>query len=482
MNNLAKDAVSLTTAKIITTLIALASSMLLSRFQTLEEYGTYSQILIVVTLATSIFLLGLPNSVNYFLARADSSEEKWKFLSVYYTLSTFLCLIMGVVLALAIPAIVAYFKNPLIEQFTYVLVLLPWTRVVIGSISNVLVVYKQTSRLVIINISNAVIALMSIVIVRFMGLGMKEYMLLYVAGEMLIMVWVYTIVWRLEKPLKPLFESSFFAQIFKYSIPIGLASVVGTINIEVDKLMIGAFYGTEAVAIYTNAGKELPLTLLASSLTAVLLPQMARKLKDGETEHAVSLWGRSVELSYIVICFFVTACVVFAPQIITILYSEKYLDGTAIFRIYSMVLLLRVTYFGVILNSIGKTKVIFYSSLFSLCINVVFNFIFNRFFGFIGPAMATFLSIVAAAILQLNYTGREISVSLSKLFPWKKLLKCTFINLSWSVVASTLVLVLGLKTSTEDIIICLFMGAAISALYIAAEHKSIAQAWKGLNE
>jgi len=59
-NSIGKEAVKLTTARMITLLISMISAMLLSRFRTLEEYGTYSQIVMVVTLAISIFTLGLP--------------------------------------------------------------------------------------------------------------------------------------------------------------------------------------------------------------------------------------------------------------------------------------------------------------------------------------------------------------------------------------------------------------------------------------
>ena len=137
-HKLGKNAVILTAAKMVTIFIALVSSMLLSRFRTLEEYGTYSQILIVINLVTSLFTLGLPNSTNYFLARAENLQERKQFLSVYYSLNTILCFGMGIVLVCSVPLIVSYFNNPLIRSFIYVLTLLPWTKVIISSISNVL--------------------------------------------------------------------------------------------------------------------------------------------------------------------------------------------------------------------------------------------------------------------------------------------------------------------------------------------------------
>ena len=99
--SLGNETILLTFSKVTTLAITMLTSMLISRFRSFEEYGTYSQLMLVVSLFTSIFMLGLPNSINYFLARANSRSEQQKFLGVYYTLSTILSLIMGLALAFA---------------------------------------------------------------------------------------------------------------------------------------------------------------------------------------------------------------------------------------------------------------------------------------------------------------------------------------------------------------------------------------------
>ena len=142
--SLGGDALRLTLSKVITLCISMACTMLLSRFRTTEEYGTYSQLLLVVNLFTSLFMLGLPNSINYFLSRAENEQERQKFLSVYYTLSTLLSVVMGIVLVLAIPLIEAYFKNPALRGFLYFLAIYPWANVVSSSIENILIVYQKT--------------------------------------------------------------------------------------------------------------------------------------------------------------------------------------------------------------------------------------------------------------------------------------------------------------------------------------------------
>lgn len=478
---LGSGALHLTISKMLMMVLSLVTGMLLSRFRTLEEYGTYSQLMIIINTATAFVMLGLPNSTNFFLARAETSEEKRDFLSVYYTFNTFLCVVLGAVLVIIVPFVEKYFKNDTISNFSYFLAVYPWAHITFSSISNVLVVYGKTIKLILLNLAVSAVSLASVIIIQLLGLTFNDYMIAFLIGNVLIAIVIYIIVYRLEKGIKLKVDISLIKKILAYSIPIGLASLVGTLNIEMDKLMIGRLMDTESLAVYTNAGRELPLTMVATSLTAVLLPQMARQLKNNENEKAIKLWGVAIDLSYIIMAFFVTACIVFAPQVMTLLYSQKYIGGVSVFRIYSLVLLLRVTYFGIILNAVGKTKFIFWSSIISLGINVVLNYLLFVIIGFTGPAWATFFSIGVVGLLQLIVSAKVIGVSFKNIFPWLEILKITLINVAWGIICYLLLRILEIGTSDTHIIISVSIGLFVTLIYILIFKKKIAKLWKKLN-
>lgn len=478
---LGSSALHLTFSKMLVMVLSLVTGMLLSRFRTLEEYGTYSQLMIIINTATAFIMLGLPNSTNFFLARAETSEEKRDFLSVYYTFNTFLCVVLGAVLVIIVPFVEKYFKNDTISNFAYFLAIYPWAHITFSSISNVLVVYGKTIKLILLNLAVSAVSLASVIIIQLLGLTFNDYMIAFLIGNVLIAIVIYIIVYRLEKGIKLKVDISLIKKILAYSIPIGLASLVGTLNIEMDKLMIGRLMDTESLAVYTNAGRELPLTIVATSLTAVLLPQMARQLKNNENEKAVKLWGVAIDLSYIIMAFFVTACIVFAPQVMTILYSQKYIGGVNVFRVYALVLLLRVTYFGIVLNAVGKTKFIFWSSIISLTLNVGLNYLLFVVIGFTGPAWASLLSILLVNLLQLLYTCKAINISFKNIFPWGKLLKISIINIAWGIICYVIVKVFDIGISNTDILITVAIGAVVSCVYLVIMRRKVFADWKELN-
>ena len=428
-NRIGSDAVKLTGSKVITMLIALVSSMLLSRFRTLTEYGTYSQLLMAINLVCSIIMLGLPNSINYFLAKAETEQEKGRFLSVYYTLNTILSLVVGLVLVLATPLLEIIFKNSLIKSFWYFLAFFPWTKIIMSSVEHLLIVFHKTNTLMIYRVANSAALLGIIVLVQVLGGTFTNYMVLYLAVEAIFTLWTYWLVTRNTSRFKPCLDKTLIKTIFAFSVPIGIASMIGTINIELDKLVITAFFSTEDLAVYTNASKELPVTVISTSLTAVLLPQMVRLLRVDRKKEAVDLWKSATTISFAIICFIAAACFVFAPEVISILYSAKYLGGVAVFRVYCLVLLFRCTYFGMLLNATGKTKFILYSSIGSLLLNVVLNYVLYYFFGFIGPALATLLSSLIMQIIQLLYSAITCKIRFRAIFPWANVLCILLLNI-----------------------------------------------------
>ena len=479
---IASDALKLTTSKVVTMALSMVTAMLLSRFRTLEEYGTYSQLLLVINLITTVIMMGLPNSINYFLARAETIESKQKFLSIYYTLSTLLGFLTGLVLVLSTPLIVSYFRNPLIEKFIYILAIFPWTRILLSSIDHVLIVYGKTNSIMIFRVLNSIAILLNIAMVEIFNLSFSHYMIMFIVLESLFAIVVYFIVYSTAGKLCIGFNYNDIRDILKFSIPIGLASVVGMLSIELDKMVIGRFFSTADVAIYANAAREMPVTIISSALTAVLMPRLVKLLRDKKYNDAVKIWGNSIEISFVVICFISFGLIVFAPDVISLLYSDKYLPGVSVFRVYSLVLLLRVTYFGMILNSMGKTKFIFYSSILSLILNVILNYTFYLIFGFIGPAYASFISILLVQLLQLFATAKSIDIKFTNIFPWLKLASLLLINMTLAFVFMIIKEWIHLDYKIGSILETILLGFIWGTIYLILVRKKIIANWRVLNQ
>ena len=479
-----KNAVILTGSKIFVSMLGIITAMLLARFRTLEEYGTYSQIIMIADLVSSILLLGLPNSINYFLSKEETTEGRQKFLSVYYTLSTIMTVVIAIFLLMAVPMIIQYFNNPLIRNFAYIFVIYPWASLMINSLSNACIVYGRVNKLLYFSLAQSIIILLILVMAKMMSLSFRVYMYFYMASlsgfAIVGILWIRKFSGKINFNL----NIKVIQEIFKFSIPIGMASVVGTINVQLDKFVIGRFFSTEQYAIFTNASRELPVTLVATSLTAVLLPALVKLLNKENKKEAVELWGYAANISFCFMALIVGGFLVFAPDIMSLFYSEKYvtLEGIKVFRIYTLILLFRSIYWGIFLNALGKTKFILYSSILTLIFNFIGNIVFCYLFGFVGPAISSLLVIGIMAFIQLKFTGRLLEISLKEILPWKNLiinvLQILIIGIGFSILKYRIFIC---HNRIISIIVSISMGIIWTIIYGIINYNSLKIYWKRLN-
>ncbi|MCR4693173.1 MAG: oligosaccharide flippase family protein [Firmicutes bacterium] len=472
--SLGTHALRLTAIKTITILITMFIVMLLSRYQTVEEYGIYAELLLVSNLGASIMIFGLPNSINYFLARADTLEDRQCFLSVYYSVSTILSIAIGFMLVASIPEIEGYFHNTWIHFFWYFLAIYPWASIISSSLENTLIVYQKTQLLLWYRFLYSTTLLLTIVLIQWIETNFVSLMVALSTIHFIFALIVYRIVNRVSGGFSFSLDISTIQSIFRFSIPIGLATAVGTLSTEMDKLLIGYMMDIEQLAIYTNAAKELPLSIVASSITAVLLPQIVRLMKDNQPETAIRLWGTAIELVLIIITFIVSCVFVFAEDIISLLYSDKYLPGVNIFRVYSLNLIFRCTYFGMILNACGKTKQILYCSVITLVLNLILNPLCFWGFGIIGPAIATLMSISIMVLLQLKMTSKILSISMTQYLPLTGISNIFLVNIVFSV----FLFIIG--HYFNGIYWGIILSSICGIIYFSLMKNKMAQLWKAL--
>ena len=478
------DAIYLTVSRIVVSLIGLATSMLLARFRTLEEYGTYSQIIMVTDLVSTILILGLPNSVNYFLAKAETEEEKQRFMSIYVSLSTILTMVIAVCLLGAVPMIIRYFDNPAIMSFAYVFAIYPWSSLIINSLGSTCVVYGKANQLIFFNIAQATSTLFILLITKAVGMSFHQYMLFYMGATLVFALAALGWINKMVGTIRPLLSSKIIREVLTFSIPMGLASVVGTLNAELDKLVIGRFFTTEEYAIFANAAKELPVTMLATSLTAVLLPRMVLFLKEEQQEEAIAIWKHAANISFCFMFLVAGEFFVFAPDIMSIFYSQKYVTvgGVMVFRIYAVILIFRSIYWGVVLNATGKTKFIFASSILTLVFNLAFNVVFCMKLGFIGPAVATLIVTCIMNFTQLAFTAKIVRIPIVRLQPWKNLLVMASETIMlgvcfWVIRYSMFVR----QTSVGQAVCSIMLGGIWATIYGVLNIRFIKGQWKQLN-
>lgn len=211
--------------------------------------------------------------------------------------------------------------------------------------------------------------------------------------------------------------------ILVYCVPMGIFIAVNMLNRDLDKYLIALMTDTETVAVYTNASRQLPFDILATSFCAILLPKITRLVSQGNHQEAKAVYRLFLEIAYMTTAMLCGAALSVAPQLMQLLYSEKYMGGLEVFRIYILVDLIRFASITLILSAAGETKLLMLLGLATLGMNGVLNVVFYQIWGVNGPALATLVASLTMGILLLWLSARVLDGRLRDFFDGKCLLE-----------------------------------------------------------
>lgn len=217
----------------------------------------------------------------------------------------------------------------------------------------------------------------------------------------------------------------------KYSLPLGLAGMIGIICMNLDKVLVSSLCPPTDFAVYVNGAIEVPLiSVITGSVMAILIPEFAIMHQHGQNEQILPLWHRAMAKCAMLLFPIMAFLFVMAPQVIKVLFSAKYAASAVPFRIYLLLLPIRITQFGAILMASGKGSWILIRTIIELVLNGILSIILIRQIGYLGAAVATVIIVYTWAIpFNLVAILKLCKSSLAKLLPYRALMKIAVVTL-----------------------------------------------------
>jgi len=197
----------------------------------------------------------------------------------------------------------------------------------------------------------------------------------------------------------------------KYSFATSLSSILsGTI----DQWMLSGMISPSAAGSFNIAVRignliDIPTNAMAT----IVFPQSARRIVTEGKDAIKYLYEKSVGTILAMVIPGILFIYIFDDLIIKLLAGEQYADTIPILNITLLYCIFgpfgRQT--GVILDSIGKTRVTFIIVLVNTCIILTLNYILIGKFGVIGAAYATLISNIIGFTIAQVVLWRELRVN-----------------------------------------------------------------------
>lgn len=415
--------------------------MVLSRTLTIFDYGTYQQVWLFYLLMLPLFTLGLPSSVLYFIPQAERQQRKTV---VFQTL--ILLELIGVFFSLitlfTAPFVAEQFNNPDLVQYLRIFSIYPLFALPPKLITLLMVAEDKPVLSAVIAGVTMVITVLFLTIPSLIGLPLSYTFYSANAGAFLLFLGVMAYILWTYRSQRFVWDLGLMRSQIVYAIPLGLAGVLGVLSKQLNKTVVSSTFSPEIYAIYVNGAFEIPfIGLLTGSLMTVLVPEFVKRLKAGESQGAVwNLWNTATTKTALLLFPISAALFLFAPEFMVVMFSAKYLASTPVFQVYLLLAVLRITQYGALLQALGRTQLILYTSVFGLLVNLVLSIVLLRFFGMLGPAWANVITTYLWGLSYLIIICRLLNISFRQIMPWKELGKIMIVSIGAGILAWPLTL------------------------------------------
>lgn len=422
-NGAATNSILLTFVQGITTVLGFIITKLLSVHFSLQDYGTYSQALLVTTTVTSISILGLTNATNFFYNRTKDEKAQRIYVATIFTIQYIVGLACAIlVFALRVP-ISRYFGNETLIGVLPIVALTPLFTNLIAMYQTLFVSIGKAKVIAVRNLTVSVIRLCAVVIACYILNNIITVLVAILCMDIAQVAYFYTLFKKCKQPIS--IQDSRFEltkEILVFSIPMSIYVLTNSLSRDIDKYVISAFSNAEMLAIYTNAAKVLPFDMLTSSLITILIPIMTRMINQKKYSEAKSVFKLYLRIGYVLTFIFVGGAVAVSEDLMRFLYAEKFLVGLPVFIVYLFVDMIRFANVTTILSGAGKTKILMTISMITMLCNAVFNIIGYKLLGMLGPALVTLILTMGMTIALLHFGAKEIHARIHELFDFKEIL------------------------------------------------------------
>lgn len=455
----ATNSMLLAFVKVITSLLSMATTRILCSILSETQYGTYSQILLIVSTLSSITILGMTDAVNYFYNKHYGTRRANEYVATIFFLQLIVSFIGFVFVFVSKDLIIQYFNNSSLDNLLVFAAILPFIN---NLLSMLQVLFISIGKAKLIAFRNLIVSILNLCCFSIGCYVTNNIIILLIITVVLNVLQIfYLAIVLMKNGLIIKFRDikiSFSYEIFKYCIPMEMFILTNALARDMDKYVISGYESTEVVAMYTNAAKVLPFDIIMTSFLTVLLPIITKLLGEKNNEKASTLYSDFLMFSCITTMIMAAGVIPIAEEVVQFLYSSKYIDAAPIFRVYVMVDIIRFMSLSLVLSAAGKTKLLMKISIGSLLANLVLNIILYKVLGIIGPSIATFLIMFVSGFLMIRFSATTMETNLREILNIKVLSSHLIKIVALCAVEGLLKIVLGRFIDNYFIILVLCWG------------------------
>lgn len=414
-------------ARIITTVIDLAIVIATIKILSKTDFAIIGYLLMIHEVARNLATLGFPESVFYYFERISGSARRG-----FVAQTSVLLMATGLVAGVFV-LLVAYFAPDLLTEWDplnarRVQDLLPWMgllavlEIPTWPVTNVLLALDKQRQSAWYEMLTSLMSFGCLVVPLALGYDLEIAVYGLVTYGVIRFIGSY--IWlHLALPPGTLSDSEItIRQQADFSLPLGFSSLTNKINRYVDKFVVSVLLPATAYAEYTIGAQEVPIIrVIPFAVGSVLISRYVSLQLESKKEELLELWYKGVEKVSLLVIPLTILSIVAAPDLVSLIAESEgtdYSNAVLPFQIYNLIVLIRVTHYGSILQAFGDTKGVFYVSINLVIANIILSIPFTMIWGITGTAASTLLANLYNWFVVLKRIGGHMELPAYKVLPF----------------------------------------------------------------
>lgn len=403
-------------------------TIIFARLLTKEEFGFYSQVFLIIGIFSALVGNALPMGLSYFYGQYKSFSDRQRLFKRFFFTFFILSLLLTLMFIVFNSYVAKSFQNEWIEDYKWIIGAFIFFSILRHYFKNFTLLINKLKKYVKVNIFAY---LLMLVLQIYNILTVKSAFLIFVyftMGQVLIFVFLST---DLLKYLKIKSEKIFVSiKEAKYILPVSAVGLIGVVNELIDQFMVSVMLNPIAMAELKVGSFKIPLiSALTMSIITVLIPVFSKLISEGKADEIIDQWKIAVSKTTVLLLPIFVFSLIFAHEIIGLLFSDKYDLAPKIFQIYTLKYFLTVITFGAVMGAIGLQKQWMYNLLIIVAINIVLNYFAVKYYGLLGAAVVTALVWYIGAGLQIYQINKKLNCTFLDYFPYKQYAKVLILSL-----------------------------------------------------
>ena len=431
-------------------LIGIVTPMILSRYFTKADYGTYKQVIYVYDTLLVVFTLGLPRTYSYYLPKRPLNQSKQIIQKI-----TNILFVLGVTFSLVLfwgaTPISKLLKNDDLVIALRLFSPTPLFLLPTLGLEGIYAAYKKTQYVALYSVGTRVFTIVCIVlpVVVFNGTYLHAVLGFVVASFISFLLAMYMKTAPVKNQPKDNTDIK-YKDILRFSLPLFYASIWGLIVSSSNQFFISRYYGNAVFADYSNGFIQNPLVgMVVGGVSVILLPVFSALNKDNnekDLKSTLSVWQSSLIKSSKFVFPILVFSIVFANLLMICMYGNLYSDSAIYFQVRNASALLQIIPFAPIILAIGKTREYANVHLFYAILVVLFEYVAVILINNpIAVAIVSEICRIISILLQINIIARHFNLKISSLFPTRVLGKVLLVSLLAAIIPSLFVPILSLN-------------------------------------